>query len=191
MSVISDVAKKLTELQGYNTIAIHLNAENYLDTLRAIIDSFAANNDLESIYVTFTIPSQSIMRALEALEVDLSRIHFIDGISNVMISDAMKSEKTIFIESPTMLEYLMLKIEFILRKIVNKKHLILLDSINSLAIHNSPKILSEFLHIIANHLRTKGAYFFVLSMEEYETEEVKNMLNLVCEEKFTVSEVVK
>ena len=117
MSVISDVAKKLFDLQDVSCIAVHLKAENYFDTLRATIDNFAAKNKLHSIYVTFTIPSQSIISALEALEVSLTKVHFIDGISNIMMSAPVRTEKTVFIESPTMLEYVMLKIEFILRKI--------------------------------------------------------------------------
>jgi len=191
MTVTSDVAKRLFELQEYSTIAIHLKAENYFDTLRAVIDNFAAKNDLESIYVTFTIPSHSIMRALEALEVNLTPLHFIDGVSNIMMTAAMKSEKTVFVESTTMLEYFMLKIELIMRKTKEKRNLILLDSINSLAIHNNPKILSEFLHILSNHLRSNEAYFIILSMKEYETDEIKNILNLVCEEKVDVGEAVK
>ena len=105
-----------------------------------------------------------------------------------MMTDAMKSEKTVYIESPTMLEYLMLKIEFIIRRTKGKRNLVILDSISSIAIHNSTKILSEFLHILANHLRAKEACFIILSMEEYETDEIRNVLNLVCEEKFTVGE---
>jgi KaiC/GvpD/RAD55 family RecA-like ATPase len=190
VSIISDVAKRIFELQDSNTIAIHLKAENYFDTIRSLVDNFATKNDLGCIYVTFTIPSQSIIGALEALEVDMKRMSFIDGISNIMMSSSVKSDKTIFIESATMLEYLMLKIEFILRRSKNKRVLVILDSINSLAIHNSPKILSEFLHILSNHLRTKDSYFFIFSMEEYETEEVRNMLNIVCEENFSVSEVI-
>ncbi|MCK5547411.1 MAG: hypothetical protein KAI64_00240 [Thermoplasmata archaeon] len=191
MSVISDVAKKLFDLQDVSCIAVHLKAENYFDTLRATIDNFAAKNKLHSIYVTFTIPSQSIISALEALEVSLTKVHFIDGISNIMMSAPVRTEKTVFIESPTMLEYVMLKIEFILRKIKDERVLVVLDSINSLAIHNNPKILSEFLHILSNHLRTKGAYLIILSMAEYETDQVRNILNIVSEETVSVSEVIK
>jgi KaiC/GvpD/RAD55 family RecA-like ATPase len=188
MTVTSEVAGKLHEFKDISTIAIHLKAENYFDTLRAITDNFAAKHDLETIYVTFTIPSQSIMSALEALDVNLEPIHFIDAVSNIMMTATQKSEKTVYVESPTMLEYLILKIELIIRKTKEKRNLVLLDSINSLAIHNSTKILSEFLHILANHLRTKDAFFYILSMKEYESDEIRNILNLVCEERINVGE---
>ncbi|MCK4444924.1 MAG: hypothetical protein KAW09_10285, partial [Thermoplasmata archaeon] len=61
--------------------------------------------------------------------------------------------------------------------------------INSMAIHNSTKLLSEFLHILVNNLRAKGAYTIIFSMEEYESEEITNMMNLVCDETITAAEV--
>ena len=66
--------------------------------------------------------------------------------------------------------------------------LVVLDSINSLAIHNNMKILSEFLHILVNNLRARGAYTVIFSMREYETEEIRNMLVLVSDEALEISE---
>src|SRR5437899_10684788 len=81
-----------------------------------------------------------------------------------------------------MLENIMLKVEFLLRKNPDRSALVVLDSINSLAIHNNTKILSEFLHILVNNLRARGAYTVIISMQEYETEEIRNMLVLVSDE---------
>ncbi len=64
----------------------------------------------------------------------------------------------------------------------------LLDSINSLAIHNNPKILSEFLHIMVNSLRAKDVYTLVLSVEEQSSEEIMNILGLICDETLVVAE---
>ncbi|HEY5538475.1 MAG TPA: hypothetical protein VIL58_02915, partial [Thermoplasmata archaeon] len=93
-----------------------------------------------------------------------------------------KHPHAIFVESPTMLENLMLKVEFLIRKHSDRRALVVLDSINSLAIHNNTKILSEFLHILVNNLRSRGAYTVIFSMQEYETDEIRNMLVLVSDE---------
>jgi archaellum biogenesis ATPase FlaH len=100
----------------------------------------------------------------------------------------MKHESVIFVESPTMLENIMLKVEYLMRKSGDKKHVILLDSINSLAIHNNPKILSEFLHIFVNNFRSKGAYTIVFAMDEYSSEDILNMLYMVIENSISMSE---
>ena len=191
MTVASEVARKLQELEGIGTIGIHMSAEYYFDTLRAIIESFASKNNLEVIYVTFTIPATSISSALESLEIDTKSVSFVDGISSIMMTTTAKSDRVLYIESPTLLEYLMLKIEFIRRRTKERNSIVILDSINSISIHNTSKVLSEFLHILSNHVRSKGGYFVVLSMKEYETEEVRNILNLICEDRFAVGEVIE
>src|SRR3989449_168589 len=132
--------------------------------------------------LTTTIPAQSILSALEVLEVPMDHIWLVDCISQIMMSQAKQHPHAIIVESPTMLENIMLKVEFLLRKHPDRSALVVLDSINSLAIHNNTKILSEFLHILVNNLRARGAYTVIFSMLEYETEDIRNMLVLVSDE---------
>src|SRR5256712_8051462 len=147
-----------------------------------MIDRFATKKDLEVIYVTSTIRSQSLLNAMEALEISVEPIWFVDFITQIMMSQAKRHPHSIVVESPTMLENIMLKVEFLLRKNPGRGALVVLDSINSLAIHNNTKILSEFLHILVNNLRARGAYTVIFSMLEYETEDIRNMLVLVSDE---------
>jgi KaiC/GvpD/RAD55 family RecA-like ATPase len=163
-------------------VALHLKADQYFDAIQGLIDRFATKKELEVIYVTSTIPSQSILNAMEALEIPVEHIWFVDCITQIMMSQAKRHPHSIVVESPTMLENIMLKVEFLLRKNPDRSALVVLDSINSLAIHNNTKILSEFLHILVNNLRARGAYTVIISMQEYETEEIRNMLVLVSDE---------
>jgi len=182
LSVATMVAEALMELPESSAKSMRIRAESYFDAIRGILDGFAPEKDLDSIYVTSTIPAQSIINALEVLEVDLSRIYFVDCISQIMMGATVRHENTIYVESPTMLENVMLKVEYLIRKTRDKNNVVVLDSINSLAIHNNTKILSEFFHILVNNLRAKGAYTIIFSMEEYESEEIRNMMSLVCDE---------
>lgn len=183
------MAQRLQSLPESSAIAVRIRADNYFDTIRGILDSFAPEKSLDSIYVTWTIPAQSIVNALEVLEIDMERIFFVDAVSQFMMGSAAKHEHAIYVESPTMLENVMIKVEFLIRKTKGKNHLVILDSINSMAIHNSTKMLSEFLHILVNNLRAKGAFTVIFSMEEYESEEITNMMNLVCDETISAAEV--
>jgi KaiC/GvpD/RAD55 family RecA-like ATPase len=182
MSVTSNVADKLMTLPESSAIALQIRAEHYFDVIRGILDNFAIKKDLDSIYITSTIPSQSIVNALQVLEIDMSNIYFVDCISQIMMSMASKHEHTIYVESPTMLENLMLKVEYLAKRTVGRNDIVILDSINSLAIHNNTKILSEFLHLLVNNLRAKKAYTVIFSMEEYRAEDISSMLNIVVDE---------
>ncbi len=180
--VTAEVAEKLSALPDSSAVSIRLKSDQYFDALQGMLDRFAIKRDMEVIYVTATIPSQSIISALEVLEIPMDHVWFVDCISQIMMSQAKRHAHAIVVESPTMLENIMLKVEFLLRKHPDRNALVVLDSINSLAIHNNTKILSEFLHILVNNLRSRGAYTVIISMREYETEEVRNMLVLVSDE---------
>lgn len=182
MSVSAEISEKLSGLPVASAVALHLKADQYFDAIQGMIDRFATKKDLEVVYVTSTIPSQSILNAMEALEISVEHIWFVDCIAQIMMSQAKRHPHSIVVESPTMLENIMLKVEFLLRKNPHRNALVVLDSINSLAIHNNTKILSEFLHILVNNLRARGAYTVIISMQEYETEEIRNMLVLVSDE---------
>ncbi|MFQ5910199.1 MAG: ATPase domain-containing protein [Thermoplasmata archaeon] len=188
MSVTANVAEKLLTLPESSAIALQIRAEHYFDAIRGILDNFAIKKELDSIYITSTIPSQSIVNALQVLEIDMSQIYFVDCISQIMMSMSSKHEHTIYVESPTMLENLMLKVEYLIKRTEKKGDIVILDSINSLAIHNNTKILSEFLHLLVNNLRAKKAYTVIFSMEEYRSEDISNMLNLVCDETIIAAE---
>ena len=187
MSVSSEVSDNLLKLPEASAVTLRLKAEQYFDAIQGMVDLFATKKDLDVIYVTTTVPAQSIISALEVLEIPLDHIWFVDCISQIMMSTEKRHAHAIQVESPTMLENIMLKVEFLMRKNEGRNVLVVLDSINSLAIHNNMKILNEFLHILVNNLRARGAYTVIFSMQEYETEEIRNMLVLVSDESLEVS----
>jgi KaiC/GvpD/RAD55 family RecA-like ATPase len=96
-------------------------------------------------------------------------------------SAAQLDDHTTIVESPTMLENLMLKVEYLIRRSQSKDKLVVIDSINSLAIHNNNWILSEFLHILVSGLRSREVYTVILSVEEHSTPDLNNMVSLVCD----------
>jgi KaiC/GvpD/RAD55 family RecA-like ATPase len=183
LSLSGDIVGRMRDLPESSAIAMLIKIDDYLDTMRATLDTFSVEKDLADIYITSTIPSQSIKNVLQILEINMERIYFVDCISHIMMGTAVRSEHVhvSFVESPTMLENIMLKVEYLMRSVQGNK-LVLLDSINSLAIHNNTKILSEFLHILVNNLRAKNAYTIILSVDEQSNEEINNMLGLVCDE---------
>jgi KaiC/GvpD/RAD55 family RecA-like ATPase len=182
--VANKLAKELSDAPPSSAISLQMSVDNYLDVLRGTLDLFANSREMDAIYVTSTISSGAIKRVLEALEIDTSRIYFVDCISHIMMgaSAAQKDMRTTLVESPTMLENIMLKVEYLIRLSESKEKLVIIDSINSLAIHNNNWILSEFLHILVSGLRARDVYSVILSVEEHSTPEINNMVNLVCDQ---------
>jgi len=178
-----EIARELGEVPPSSAVSLEMSVDNYLDVIRGVLDMFANKKEMDTIYVTATISSEQIRRVLEAQEIDTSNIYFVDCISHIMMgaSTAQQDEHTTLVESPTMLENLMLKVEYLIRRSQAKEKLVVLDSINALAIHNNNWILSEFLHILVSGLRSRDAFTIIFSVEEHSTPEINNMVNLVCD----------
>lgn len=177
-----DFQKKLKGYQEPLSLSVTVSLANYFDVIKYVLDDFSNTKNLPVIYISATIPSKSISNVLDVYGIDSKKIFFVDCISHIMMSSTASSERTVFVESPTMLETIMLKAQYILNKYVIGGSVIVIDSVNSLAIHNDIKILSEFLHLFVTYLRSRGAYFVILSMKEQASSEINNILNFVSDE---------
>ncbi len=177
------IAAELAEMPPASAVSLQMSVDSYLDVIRGVLDMFANKRGMDTIYVTATISSEAIKRVLETLEIDTSRIYFVDCISHIMMgaSTAQQDDHTALVESPTMLENMMLKVEYFIRRSQSKEKLVVIDSINSLAIHNNNWILSEFLHMLVSGLRSRGEFAIILSVEEHSTPDINNMVSLVCD----------
>ncbi|MGD0056579.1 MAG: hypothetical protein ABSB83_01835 [Methanomassiliicoccales archaeon] len=176
------VASKLEEIGPSVSVALEIGMDAYFDVVRGLTDNFAARKGLKCVYITSSVPSSTMLSALKMLEVDTKNIYFVDCISHLIAGNIGPSENTIYIDNPTMLESIILKVDFLSRKLREGSMLVVLDSINSLAIHNDIKILSEFMQILLSSLKSKGAYPVIISVAGQAKSELKEVIALVCDQ---------
>ncbi len=176
------IAAKLEEIGPSVSVALEIGMDTYFDVVRGLTDNFAAKKGLRCVYITSSVPSSTMLSALKMLEVDTKDVYFVDCISHLVSGSTGPSENTIFIDNPTMLENIILKVDFLSRKLKGGSLLVVLDSINSLAIHNDVKILSEFLQVLLSGLKSKGAYPVIISVAGQAKPELKEVITLVCDQ---------
>lgn len=82
-------------------------------------------------------------------------MRFVDCLSYMLMAEIQQLEQVAYQESPTMLENIILKVEYFMRGNEESNAVVLLDSIDSLAIHNSTKVLTQFLQIFLGGLRER------------------------------------
>ena len=185
--VAPQILNRLQELGPAVSVDFNIGVEAYFDTLTTLIDRFCNKKKLSCIYISITVPSSTILSALQSLEIDTAKIRFIDCISFATMECMGTDEaQTVFVESPTMLEYIVLKMEYLFRKGKGEEFMVILDSVNSLAAHNEVRILYEFMQVLMASAKGKGAYPVLLSMEEQMKPEVREMLTLVCDQIVTL-----
>ncbi len=182
MIEVGELTEKLRSLEAGSAVALKVDVEAYFDVITTLTDDFTRDRDMQVIYTTSTISSSTIIQVLDAFEIDKSKVQFVDAVSYMTMGVDKQREGVTYVESPTMLENLSLKIEYLLKKYSTEENTVVIDSIDSLAIHNDNRILSEFLHILISNLRSHDCYTFIMSVSEQDSEEIDNMLAMVCDD---------
>jgi hypothetical protein len=190
MASESEVADRLRSFSSGGTVALKLGAkeyaDNYLAALGLTVRDLGGEANSHTIYVSVTNPASLVWSLLQALDIPASRLTFVDAISHLMMSYENVLPNASYVESPTMLEGIMLRIEYLLRRHPGQRNVVIVDSVNSLAVHNSPDVLSEFFHILVNNLKTRSVLTILFTTSDGEGAELDRILSLVVDESFTL-----
>ena len=172
MSVLKQVVASIKEGDALTTVS--LNSDDYRPTLTEIVKHLLSKK-LGGIYITTTRPSGSTIADLEKIKADLGDLYFVDMIS-LTVGGETEDPRTMFIESPTMLESVLLNIGLLERRIKAKRHFVMFDSVNGLTIYSESRVLKEFINVLANTMRLRKSYTMMLTVEEQTSDDLASML---------------
>jgi KaiC/GvpD/RAD55 family RecA-like ATPase len=181
MGAEDEIRKQLAQFPDRSAVSIVTDIDNYVPVLKGVV-GFTSESGTKCIYVTCTIPARVVLEQLADTNINPENVFFIDSISHMVGSSGEDRAQVLFVESPTMLEGIMLKVDTWLKKIKDGKRLVFLDSVSTLAMHNEGPLLSEFLHYFITNLRGRGIRVVVLSVTGQVPEEVETVLRLICDE---------
>jgi hypothetical protein len=186
----AEIGERLRALAGGSAVALRLDphsyADAYLAALSATLRDIGSETNAHTIYVSVTNPASLVWSLAQALDVSADRLSFVDAISHIMMNYRDPLANASYIESPRMLEDIMLRIEYLLRKHPSDRPIVVIDSVNSLAIHNPPDLLSEFFHILVNNLKSRQVLAILLAIPDDNTPAIEQMLSLVVDEAIDV-----
>jgi len=187
---VNEIGERLRALTGGAAVALRLDpheyADHYFSALTATLRDLGSEPDTHTIYVSVTNPAALVWSLAQALDVPKERLSFVDAISHIMMSYRDPLPHAVYLESPRMLEDLMLRVEYLLRKNPNGRKVVVLDSVNSLAIHNPPDLLTEFFHILLNNLKTLQVLSVLFTTSDDVNSPIDQMLSLVVDETIDV-----
>ena len=132
-------------------------------------------DEMGGAYITASRPSSILSKGID---VGHSEFYFIDMISQ-NIGGSTSDPRTSYIESPTMLESVILNLDLVMRRLRTKDNFMILDSINNLAIHSNHRILEEFVHVVVNKMKLKEVSSILFSVKEQTPDELTNILKLL------------
>jgi hypothetical protein len=187
----TEIGERLRNLTGGAAVCLRLDpheyADHYFAALSATLRDLGSEPGTHTIYVSVTNPAALVWTLAQALDVPAERLSFVDGISHIMMNFRDPLPQATYLESPRMLEVLMLRVEYLLRKHPATRAVVIVDSVNSLAIHNPPDLLSEFFHILLNNLKTRQVLTVLLTTSGDGNPMIDEMLSLVVDETLDVS----
>ena len=186
-----DIGDRLRALPLGSAVALKLDpreyADHYFAVLNATLRDVGAEAANHTVYIAVTNPASFVWSLAQALDVTPDRISFVDAISHLMMNYANPLANATYVESPRALEEIMLRTEYLLRRYPHARTTVVIDSVNSLAIHNPPELLSEFFHILLNNLKSRQVLTLVLETTDEEAATIDQMLNLVVDETIDVA----
>jgi KaiC/GvpD/RAD55 family RecA-like ATPase len=175
------IAATLKEHEDATAISLITDISSYFIAMKEVV-KYTEEQNLKCVYITATIPSSVILEQLASEDISTDHVHFVDCISFMVGKAPEEDEKVLFIESPTMIETIMLKVHTMIKQLGDDPKIVFLDSVNTLSLHNDEKVMQEFVHYLINALRVREVPSIVLSIVDQTPEDLEIILKLVCDE---------
>jgi hypothetical protein len=185
-----DIGERLRKLPPGSAVAIRLNpreyADDYFAVLNAAFKEVRAEPNRQAIFVSVTNASALVWSIAQAMDVSAEQLNFVDAISHTMMNYRDPLPNASYVESPRMLETVMLRIEYLLRRKPGVPTMLIVDSVNSLGIHNPRELLSEFFHILTNNMKSREVLTLLLIVSDDPTSPLDQMISFVVDESIDV-----
>ncbi len=181
---IIDTLKQIPE---DSLLTVSVDASNSFSTLLVLVEYLKNVRKLRGVYVSSSKSVESLREQFQAREVDVKGLYFVDTIA-ILSGSRVNIPGVQMVESPAMLETILLKIKWFFKHLKDADRFLLVDSVNSLSVYNEPKLLSEFLHILTNHMGAQDVMTVLFTVESQTPPEVRQVLELNCDDFMEVTE---
>ena len=143
------------------------------------------------MYICASRSAADIIQALDSIGIDSSGIQFIDTVSSGFIGGTEVPYPNVrFVDSPIMLESIMLRTLYHLSEYTDTGNFVILDSVNALSIYNEKRMLAEYLHTFINTFRQREILSVVLNVPDQTPPLVLSNLDLYCTDLIDRGQVV-
>lgn len=161
------IAEQLTQVSLGSSVQVRMSSANSFAVTASTMIPLMQMFEMGGVYISASRGAVEIIQAFEAIGVDVSNIQFLDLVSSGVLggTDVPYSNIT-FVDSPIMLESIMLRTLYTLRTVTSQRNFVFLDSVNALAIYNDDRMLAEYLHTFINTFRQREVLSVILNVPD-------------------------
>ena len=146
---------------------------------------------MRGVYICASRSATEIIQSLERIGIDPSGIQFIDTVSSGFIGGTEVPYPNVrFVDSPIMLESIMLQTLYHLSEYTETGNFVMLDSVNALSIYNEKRMLAEYLHTFINTFRAREVLTAIINVPDQTPPGVLANLDLYCTDLIDRGQVV-
>ena len=185
------IAEQLTEVSLSSSIQVRCGNSNAFMVTASTLIPLMQMFEMGGVYIYATRGAVEIIEAFEAIGIDVSEIQFIDLVSSGILGGTeMEYPNVSFVDSPIMLESVLLRTLYILRISTNERNFVFIDSVNALAIYNEERMLAEYLHTFINTFRQREVLSVILNVPDQVPPTVLANMDLYCTDLIDRGQVV-
>lgn len=185
------VAEQLTQVNAASSIQVRVGTSNSFLVIASMLQPLVHGFGMSGVYICATRSAVEVIQMFEQIGIDASQIVFIDTVSAGFIGGTEVPYPNIrFVDSPIMLESIMLQTLYHLKASENPNKFILLDSVNALSIYNEERMLAEYLHTFINTFRARQVLTAVVNVPDQTPPGVLANLDLYCTDLIDRGQVV-
>ena len=145
------IAEQLSTISLNSSVQVRCGNSNAFMVTASTMLPLMQMFEMGGVYISASRGAVEIIQAFESIGVDVSNIQFIDLVSSGILGGTDVNYPNIhFVDSPIMLESVLLRTLYILRTTNTQRNFVFLDSVNALAIYNEDRMLAEYLHTFIN-----------------------------------------
>ncbi len=175
------IAEQLTQVALNSAVQVRVGTANSFMVTASTMIPLMQMFEMGGVYISASRGAVEIIQAFEAIGVDVSHIQFIDLVSSGILGGTDVSYSNVhFVDSPIMLESILLRTLYLLRTMDSQRNFVFLDSVNALAIYNDDRMLAEYLHTFINTFRQREVLTVILNVPDQTPPLVLSNLDTYC-----------
>ena len=175
------IAEQLTQVALNSAVQVRVGTANSFMVTASTMIPLMQMFEMGGVYISASRGAVEIIHAFEAIGVDVSHIQFIDLVSSGILGGTDVTYSNVhFVDSPIMLESILLRTLYVLRTMDSQRNFVFLDSVNALAIYNDDRMLAEYLHTFINTFRQREVLTVILNVPDQTPPLVLSNLDTYC-----------
>jgi KaiC/GvpD/RAD55 family RecA-like ATPase len=172
---MASVSEDLSKMGSGEIALVVTSAVGYSGAVPDVLKTFANRKDYYGIYITVNKPYASLSESFRKAGINLDGVFFVDCVTKMVGGMSKPSDRFLTIESPQFLTEMSIAVSQAMSALPKGEKYLILDSISSLLIYNSPGTVARFIHFLSGKLREWGARGVFLAVDK----EVESLLPYV------------